>query len=83
MSRYYRICPDCGAHLDSGERCECRQEYARKELIAAVLQMPDGECAALLEMWRQRKNATALQRNDGQVERDLHDHCSTSNDSGK
>lgn len=22
----YRECPDCGAHLDPGERCDCRQE---------------------------------------------------------
>lgn len=21
---YYRTCPDCGAHLDPGERCDCR-----------------------------------------------------------
>lgn len=21
---YYRICPDCGAHLDPGEHCDCR-----------------------------------------------------------
>ena len=20
---YYRTCPDCGAHLDPGERCDC------------------------------------------------------------
>jgi len=20
---YYRICPDCGAHLDPGEICDC------------------------------------------------------------
>lgn len=20
---YYRICPDCGAHLDSDEKCDC------------------------------------------------------------
>jgi len=22
---YYRTCPDCGAHLDSGERCDCQE----------------------------------------------------------
>ena len=25
---YYRVCPDCGAHLDAGEICGC----AKKEL---------------------------------------------------
>ena len=23
---HYRICPDCGAHLDPGEICECLAE---------------------------------------------------------
>ena len=23
---YYKTCPDCGAHLDPGERCDCREE---------------------------------------------------------
>lgn len=22
----YHICPECGAHLDPGERCDCRDE---------------------------------------------------------
>lgn len=21
----YKICPDCGAHLDPGERCDCQR----------------------------------------------------------
>lgn len=21
---YYRTCPDCGAHLDPGETCDCK-----------------------------------------------------------
>ncbi len=23
---YYRTCPDCGAHLDPGEVCDCQTE---------------------------------------------------------
>ena len=26
MSRPYRECPYCGAHLDPGERCDCQDE---------------------------------------------------------
>lgn len=22
---YYDICPDCGAHLDPGEKCDCEK----------------------------------------------------------
>ena len=25
---YYTTCPDCGAHLDPGEVCECKRETA-------------------------------------------------------
>ena len=25
MSQYI-TCPDCGAHLDHGEKCDCKQE---------------------------------------------------------
>ena len=28
MSYYSRTCPHCGAHLDPGERCDCRDEEA-------------------------------------------------------
>ncbi len=27
---YYRICPCCGAHLDPGERCDCKEEEAQR-----------------------------------------------------
>jgi len=28
MTKPMRTCPDCGAWLDSGERCNCRDEAA-------------------------------------------------------
>ena len=28
---YYRICPECGAALDPGERCDCRVYLPHKE----------------------------------------------------
>lgn len=44
---YFNICPDCGCHLDPGERCDCeeeafkRQEFFRKNLIVE----PKGQLA--------------------------------------
>lgn len=26
MSKPYKTCPDCGAHLDSGEICDCHKK---------------------------------------------------------
>jgi predicted amidophosphoribosyltransferase len=38
MSKYYTTCPDCGAHLDPDEVCECQSEENRHyhEQIAAA-----------------------------------------------
>ena len=27
---FFRICPDCGAHLDPGESCDCREIKAKE-----------------------------------------------------
>lgn len=27
----YRICPDCGAYLDPGEKCDCQSENQNEE----------------------------------------------------
>ena len=26
MSKPLKVCPDCGAYLDSGERCDCKDD---------------------------------------------------------
>lgn len=28
---YYRTCPDCGAHLDPSEQCDCKKEKQPQE----------------------------------------------------
>ena len=38
MKTYYHTCPDCGAHLDPGERCTCWDPLWQIEV-----QMPDGD----------------------------------------
>lgn len=48
----YKICPFCGASLDVGERCDCRQEKQPPE-------MPQNERngARLYKYQQQHKNA--------------------------
>lgn len=31
---YYQTCPECGAHLDPGEHCECERVNIAAELTA-------------------------------------------------
>lgn len=38
---FYRICPNCGAHLDPGEKCDCEeiriaQEQKRRQEIRSM-----------------------------------------------
>ena len=52
---YYHICPQCGAHLDPGERCDCedgkekrppplQRETAGKESYHRYYTAPRREC---------------------------------------
>lgn len=31
---YYTVCPDCGAHLDPGEQCDCETKKAAAKAAA-------------------------------------------------
>ena len=37
----YKVCPDCGAHLDQGERCDCKVK--EKSRSAGTETAPDDE----------------------------------------
>lgn len=36
MSKPYRVCPKCGAHLDHGEPCDCEDRVERKAAQSAA-----------------------------------------------
>lgn len=38
---YYRICPDCGAALDPGEKCDCQLD--QRDELEAFLGEGDGD----------------------------------------
>ena len=30
----YKVCPYCGAHLDPGERCDCKEQQEKRQSAA-------------------------------------------------
>lgn len=34
---YYETCPDCGAHLDPGEKCDCKAEAVKIQSPARIV----------------------------------------------
>ena len=65
---YYKTCPHCGAHLDPGERCDCRPVVS--EALRLILGMSEAECAEVLEKIKAAQGAAnAL---DGKVEHANH-----------
>lgn len=39
----YYTCPRCGANLDPGERCDCRQQSYKEEIIDMVQNHADSQ----------------------------------------
>lgn len=77
---YYRTCPHCGAHLDPGERCDCRdaqREWAAK-LIAPL------SLAEKAVLWEAIKNIPASATNtDGDGVDQISRSVSASHDNRK
>lgn len=53
---YYNICPDCGAHLDPGESCDCQDRIEEK--IKAVSYTETEQHTGQLRMILRRENET-------------------------
>ena len=59
---YYHTCSICGATLDPGEKCDCRDlEALREKVMAAVLALPQDKQQLVPEfIERQRKAPCVL-----------------------
>lgn len=58
---YFRVCPDCGSHLDAGEICECRREPKDEMPAASIAEQERGKtirayCAERWTKGRQVRN---------------------------
>lgn len=46
---YGYICPECGAHLDPGEHCDCQKEEEQKKISEMMVVGADGQMKILFE----------------------------------
>lgn len=44
---YYRTCPNCGAALDPGEKCECVQQERDRQAFLTAIQDPETRAAVV------------------------------------
>ena len=49
MSTPFKECPSCGAHLDAGERCDCKETAAADRAQANTARITPPARAALAE----------------------------------
>ena len=48
---YYRICPNCGAALDPGEKCDCEDEENQRQIRAEQLYKQEAGSGQLTFNW--------------------------------
>ncbi len=49
MEKFYRKCPECGAHLDPGERCDCQDRIEHRAEDAAIREAITARVRIVLE----------------------------------
>lgn len=54
---FYKTCRFCGAHLDPGERCECRnEEIAKKQRFMSLFESgKDGQIQIKMEDYKNER----------------------------
>ena len=56
--------PQCGAHLDAGERCDCQHRHrAAQEAVTATQRTPDDILAAVMYTALTDENKRRISRN--------------------
>lgn len=52
---YYRTCPDCGATLDPGERCDCQDKKKEEQERRANLFVKERDSDQITFNWLQEE----------------------------
>ena len=61
---FYKTCPQCGAHLDAGERCDCQHRHrTAQEAVTATQRTPDDILAAVMYTALTDENKRRISRN--------------------
>lgn len=78
---YYRVCPDCGSHLDPGERCDCKtfeKPSNHRQLIRRARDSPS--CPRLLHYDRKaaeyadKSQSQSIEKQDKSQRRQHHEY---------
>lgn len=57
---YYNICPDCGAHLDPGEACDCQDRMEEKKIKAVSCTETEQHTGQLRMILRRENEAVTV-----------------------
>lgn len=65
---YYKVCPYCGANLDPGEICDCRESLMQRA-YDLLMRLTPAQLDRLMEEWEKEEAAQgATNTPDGKTE---------------